>query len=87
MTEKPDHPDHEVHLAFHDEVTVDPPVLASDYPHETGREMAAETAATLHTTTSHVEHRLGEHPRMPYERASDYPAETGEELIEHRHHD
>jgi hypothetical protein len=74
-----DHPDAQ------DEAALDPPVIAADYPSETGPELASEsTYEQVHPDV--VDHTPGKHPEMPFERAADYPAQTGEELS-HRHGD
>jgi hypothetical protein len=72
-----DHPDAQ------DEAGVIPPVIASDYPSETGPELAAESAYEQ-VDPAVVDHTPGEHPDMASERAADYPAQSGEELA-HRH--
>jgi hypothetical protein len=72
-----DHPDAQ------DKAGLQPPVIASDYPSETGRQLAQESAyEQVHPKI--VDHTPGEHPDLPFELASDYPAQTGEELA-HRH--
>lgn len=72
-----DHPDAQ------DEAGLEPPVIASDYPSETGPELAAESVyEQVHPEV--VDHTPGKHPNLPFERAADYPAQTGEELA-HRH--
>jgi hypothetical protein len=72
-----DHPDAQ------DEAGLNPPQIASDYPSETGAELAEESEyEQVHPEV--VDHTPGKHPEMPFERAADYPAQTGEELA-HRH--
>jgi hypothetical protein len=60
------------HPDAQDEAGLNPPQIASDYPSETGAELAEESEYEQ------------VHPEMPFERAADYPAQTGEELA-HRH--
>ncbi|TFV90014.1 hypothetical protein [Blastococcus sp. CT_GayMR16] len=80
MTHEPinkDHPDAQ------DLAGVNPPVVAADYPSETGHQLAEESS--YEQVHPEVDHTPGKHPGAPFERASDYPAETGEELQQHRH--
>jgi hypothetical protein len=72
-----DHPDAQ------DEAGLAPPVIAADFPSETGAEMAKKSG--YEQVHPEVDHTLGKHPDAPFERAADYPAESGEELQKHRH--
>jgi hypothetical protein len=74
-----DHPDAQ------DEAGLNPPVIAADYPSVTGHQLAEESS--YEQVHPEIDHTLGKHPDMPFEKASDYPAETGEELQQHRHRD
>lgn len=75
----------------HQALDVDPAEIASDYPTESGAQLAEHSQAAVakaqEDVTPDVDHRPGEHTDMPFSRASDYPAESGSELVEHSRHD
>jgi hypothetical protein len=73
-------PVNEAHPDAQDEAGVAPPVIAADYPSETGHQLAEKSS--YEQVHPEVDHTLGKHPDMPSERAADYPAQTGEELAD-----
>jgi len=68
-----DHPDAQ------DEAGLVPPVIAADYPSQTGAQLAEQSSyEQVHPEV--VDHTPGAHPELPSDLAADYPAQSGEEL-------